>query len=260
VNLIIKNYRLKRIISKVEDSENEQKALSIQTLHFNANNKSFNATIPRIKNIIIHRIKQLLEKRKSMKIALVLNVNFMKKLADKTIEKLEDQYIKSRITTINNSNLVEEVLKMLDKINTDIEEYEANESGWGVNTFNNIKIESYQTKVSRGSSYIKTPDKFSNSRCGLINIQNEDQECFRWCLKYHQSKQKKNDDRISVLKNIEDKYNYEGIEFPVTFDDITKFEDNNQVCIFVYYIDDDNNIIKEEMEILIILIKMLFIC
>ena len=38
---------------------------------------------------------------------------------------------------------------------------------------------------------IPTPEKFANSKRGLVNIKNEDNECFKWCVKYHQS-QKKN--------------------------------------------------------------------
>ena len=52
-------------------------------------------------------------------------------------------------------------------------------------------IETYKKKPVRGSSYIPTPDKYNHPKCGLINIQNEDQECFRWCMKYHQSEKKK---------------------------------------------------------------------
>ena len=37
-----------------------------------------------------------------------------------------------------------------------------------------------------GSSF---PDKDSNAKCGLSNIQNADQERFKWCMKYHQSDQ-----------------------------------------------------------------------
>ena len=49
----------------------------------------------------------------------------------------------------------------------------------------------YQTKNSRGSSYIPTPIRYSNSRCGLINNKNEDDKCIYWCMKYHSSKQEK---------------------------------------------------------------------
>ena len=35
-----------------------------------------------------------------------------------------------------------------------------------------------KTRPLRGSSYIPTHEKYSNPKCGLINIRNEDQECF----------------------------------------------------------------------------------
>jgi len=64
-------------------------------------------------------------------------------------------------------------------------------------------------------------------------------------MKYHQSKKSKHDDRITVLKKVEDKFIYDGINYPTTFDDITKFEDLNEVSIFVYGIGKNGNIVKE---------------
>ena len=109
--------------------------------------------------------------------------------------------------------------------------------------FINIFIDIYETNPIRGSSYIPTPPKFNNSRCGLINIQNDDQECFRWCLKYHQSAKDKNASRICKLKNVVDKYNYEGIEYPTSYDDIYNFEEINKVCVYVYTLAENNSII-----------------
>ena len=57
---------------------------------------------------------------------------------------------------------------------------------------------------------------------------------------------KKHDDRTTVLSKLEDKYNYDGITYPVSYEDIEKFEDVNKVCIFVYYINEDNEIHKEK--------------
>jgi hypothetical protein len=180
-----------------------------------------------------------------------VNVEIMMKMIQYLIIKVieykqkDEDYTNQKALEINNSNYVEVVEHMLNQINTHIENLTSGAYSYRVKRFNSIIINYLQTKVARGSSYIKTPEKFANSRCGLINIQNDDQECFRWCLRYHQTKKSKNDDRISVLSKVEDKYNYDGIEFPVSFNDITKFENNNQVCIFVYYIDDKNKIVKE---------------
>ena len=68
----------------------------------------------------------------------------------------------------------------------------------------------------RGSSYIKLPQELRNSAKGLINMKNEDNECFRWCYIRHLNPQAKDPQRI---KKVDKKYienlDYSGIEFPV---------------------------------------------
>jgi hypothetical protein len=61
-------------------------------------------------------------------------------------------------------------------------------------------------------------------------------------MKYHQSKKSKHDDRITVLKKLDDKYNYDGVNLPAGYDDIKKFEKNNKIAVIVYIISSDNKI------------------
>ena len=51
---------------------------------------------------------------------------------------------------------------------------------------------------------------------------------------YHQSEKAKNGERLTILKTIEDKYNWTDVNFPATFDDISTFETNNRICINVF--------------------------
>ena len=51
---------------------------------------------------------------------------------------------------------------------------------------------------------------------------------------YHQSEKAKNGDRVGVLKKVKDKYNWEGVNFPASFDDITTFESNNRICVNIF--------------------------
>ena len=64
-------------------------------------------------------------------------------------------------------------------------------------------------------------------------------------MKYHQSQQEKNDDRISALSKMKDKYADTGISIPASYDDIARFEDLNKVCVFVYIINEEGKIDKE---------------
>ena len=45
-------------------------------------------------------------------------------------------------------------------------------------------------------------------------------------------------------KKVVDKYNYDDMNFPTSYDDIKTFEENNKVCIMVY----TTSIIKNEKE------------
>jgi hypothetical protein len=93
-----------------------------------------------------------------------------------------------------------------------------------------LMVACYEIKPSRGSSYIPTPAPYNNAKCGLINIKNADDKCFSYCMKYHQTGKGNHDDRVTVLNKVDDKYNYDDLQFPVDFDDIKKFE---KITIYV---------------------------
>jgi hypothetical protein len=104
-------------------------------------------------------------------------------------------------------------------------------------------------KQLRGRSYIESPEKLKNAKVGIINIRNEDNECFKWCILYHQSIKGDNCERISKLKKIQNKYNMNNIFYPAGYDDIETFETNNnntQINIFNYDEEKDNiNILRK---------------
>ena len=56
---------------------------------------------------------------------------------------------------------------------------------------------------------------------------------------YHQTKKEKNDDRLSRLKKVKDKYTYTNMSYPTSYSGISKFEVENKVCIFVYALDEE---------------------
>ena len=81
----------------------------------------------------------------------------------------------------------------------------------------------------------------------MINIRNDDQECFRWCMKYHQSEKKEKSHRVTALKKVQDKYNYDGVNFPASLQDIEQFEHNNKIAVFVYSLNDKDKIFREKL-------------
>ena len=100
--------------------------------------------------------------------------------------------------SINKSDMHHKIIQMLERINSNAERLEQTDvngkpigSGWSIKSIDEQTIDIFETKSIRASSYIPTPPRYTNAMRGLINIHNEDEECFRWCMLYHQSKQKK---------------------------------------------------------------------
>ena len=86
-----------------------------------------------------------------------------------------------------------------------------------------------------GSSYIELPTEFRNSKKGLINMKNEDEECFRWCHIRHLNPKIKYPQRIKKEdKKMINELNYEGIKFPVSQKHYNKVEKWNSVRINVF--------------------------
>ncbi len=54
-------------------------------------------------------------------------------------------------------------------------------------------------------------------------------------------KKEKPSDRITLLKKVEDKYNWGAVSFPARFDDITTFETNNKNCVNIFGYSEEKN-------------------
>ena len=64
-------------------------------------------------------------------------------------------------------------------------------SGWTIKSVEKHYINVVQFQPLTGSSYVKLPKSLQHSKKGLINLKNNDNECFRWCHIRHLNPQKK---------------------------------------------------------------------
>ena len=122
----------------------------------------------------------------------------------------------------------QEILNVIDK-------WVSKGSGWVIDRTDShyINVTTYQPL--HRSSYLELPAKLRNSKKGLINIKNKDNECFRWCHIRHLNPQKKDPQRIKKEdKRLIGGLNYEGIEFPVSQKEYNKIETQNSIRINVF--------------------------
>ena len=116
-----------------------------------------------------------------------------------------------------------------------IDKWVSEGSGWVIDRIDSHYINVTIYQPLHGSSYLELPSKLRNSKKGLINIKNKDDECFRWCHVRHLNPQEKDPQRIKKddKRSIEG-LNYEGIEFPVSQKHYNKVENQNDIRINVF--------------------------
>ena len=212
-----------------------QKRFKINTTHIHSPVDEMNSK----KNVIENLLKENLKSMKSFKFNYGLEIIFSQISKEDQI-KISDikEILWSSPQIILNEN---DIAKKIDLVISDIMHKITSFSASGasslvISKINTQYIDILQYKPLKGSSYIKLPKALKNPKMGLINIKNEDQKCFAYCLIYHlnQSEIKNNPQRVSVYKKYENTVDFTGIEFPVSIKDIPKIEKMNNISINVF--------------------------
>ena len=183
---------------------------------------------------IENHITKILTSMKGLKFVETLKVTFKKQDGDGTLYKTA--YFNSKPKTIINYTEINEALQLSkQQILNMIAQWISEGSGWTIESVDNHYLNIVQYQPMKGSSYIKLPQELRNSAKGLINMQNEDNECFRWCHIRHLNPQDIHPERIKKSdKEYINKLDYSGIEFPVTIKQYNKIEKQNEININVF--------------------------
>ena len=107
-------------------------------------------------------------------------------------------------------------------------------SGWVVHQVRRHYINIVKYNPPEGSSYIKLPAELQHAMKGLINIKNDDNQCFRWCHIRRFNPQEMNPQRIKKSDRLlVDNYDYTGVEFPVSTKHYSRIEAQSKVNVNV---------------------------
>ena len=177
----------------------------------------------------------LLVRTKGFKYVETLKVKFVKYSKDsKGNEILINCFFNSFTDLIINETDIEFSLQeSQQKLLHNIALWELCGSDWTIKSIENHYINIVNYIPLKGSSYIELPQELKNR--GLINIQNKDNECFRWCHIRHLNPQGKDPQRIKKTDKIFIcQLDYSSIEFPVTVKQINKIEKQNNICINLF--------------------------
>ena len=141
-------------------------------------------------SIIENTMKKELEIMKGFKFIITFKITFSKKLMKKDektgkhteVEIRKVAYFNSKTKLIINEGEINSNLKIanLEIINS-ISVWLSEGSGWVIDEINNHYLNLIKYKPLKGGSYLKLPTELQNPNKALVNIQNKDNECFRWC-------------------------------------------------------------------------------
>ena len=192
------------------------------------------------KQVVESHLKDLLKTMKGYKFIETLEITFEKSAINPETGKRESTYktafFNGKVKTITKASETESELSMSQQeILNMIDIWVSEDSGWVIDKIdsNYINIVTYQPL--NGSSYIELPTELRNSKKGLINIKNKDNECFRWCHVRHLNPLEKDPQRIKRDdKQSVEKLDYTNIVFPVSQKQCNKIEKQNSIKINVF--------------------------
>lgn len=206
----------------------------------NITNKDLEDFLLHGKSLILKTLKDELKRLHFVKFGLLLDATF-----DKVDHEIANRgFITRNRTLIESSNIEECVEECLQEILLKITEHEARGSGWSLLKVNSIDLRVHKHGYGdRGSSYIPLPEKIAKTK-SCINVKNQNNECFKYamCSKFllnYENKCKPTREYQSVFN----RYNFQGISFPVSLDDVKRFEKLNPgVSINIFGLDERNNL------------------
>ena len=213
-----------------------QQALEGYTKSFNIelkDNKDPLVQLQESRKAIEYLFNNQLKIFKGFKYVETLQVKFIKFSNGEKTEK--NGFFNSKVDLIlNNTNIQASLQISKQHILNIISQWVSEGSGWTVESIESHHLNIANYSPLKGSSYIELPPEIKNPK-SLINMKNEDNECFRWCHIRHLNPQNKNPQRINKIdKNLIKQLDYSNIEFPVTVKQINKIEKQNNIRINLF--------------------------
>ena len=174
-------------------------------------------------------IINIMDSNRNIKVKLYLNCLMKRYDPDgfKTIKQFAFHSIGNKIIS-ESTDLYEIYEEMANEIEKEIQKVQdAEGSGWIFVEVENLTLHVSKWDPVNAGSYIDLPPYLKNKKA-IINMKNEDNECFKWCVLRALNPKDSKPERIDKdLKSKQDTLNMKGMRYPVDFRDVDRFESQN---------------------------------
>lgn len=194
--------------------------------------------------LFISETKKLLGKYPVMKINACLEAKFKKGInLDNDEFAYATMYIQTRNRKVDCSTKLSKFYtkNIQRKIFEQFGEMTEQGSGWSLHEIIALVINNNKHQVFNGASHVSLPE-FIERKKAVINVQNNDNQCFKWAVLAALHPEVKRPQRVSSYKSFENELNFKNISFPVTLDQLGIFEKNNEtISVNIYAVEDEYN-------------------
>ena len=184
------------------------------------------------KDIVLKHVQKVMQKHFTVKVNTMFNGEFVSgdKRANKSIgTKNYELFRTSDLREWYEHRVIEPTLASL-------EEFQERDSGWALSRIINLIVNINKYNPMRAGCYIKLPRDIMMKRA-VVNVQSKDNACFAWAVVAALYPTERHMERESSYPHYTTVLNLQDIEFPVTVNQIKKFEQANNVSINVYSIE-----------------------
>lgn len=198
-------------------------------------------------------------------ICIILEVQFRRTVAREPSDEINDNnteistfYLQSPMKQLTPTTRIGEWFdsNIRNVIVTKVDELQGLGSGLTLHRIVQLDVNFNKHNHFSGSSYIPLPKSIRN-KTAVVNVQNEDNQCFKWAIlsKIHEAPNHR--ERLLNYERFKHELNFDGIEFPVAVQDIDKFETlNPDISVNVYMIEKDRNINSGRYENMILPLRL----
>ena len=198
------------------------------------NNKDPLQQLQNTRKAVEYHLIHLLSSMKGLKFIECVKATYTK-MSNGQIEHKTAYFFSSPNIVLNNFDVEKSLQLSKNHILEQMAKLVSQGSGWTVDLINNHYMNVVKYQPVKGSLYIPLPKELQHNKKGLINMKNNDNECFRWCHIRYLNPQAANPQRIKLVdKQFTNKLDYSGVSFPVTIKQYNKIENQNCIRIKVF--------------------------
>ena len=184
----------------------------------------FKETLPRLQA----HLQKVLSEKKGIKWNLMYHCTLSMEDEYQTEPRIHNGYFRTPhpIISLYPQQLSEQLPMTMEAVEERMATFMQAGSGWTLQENHALVLEMVDYTPIGGSTYIELPKDVYDTK-SIVNVKNEDQACFKWAVLSALHPAEHHAERLSHYQPYSEELNLNGIEFPVTVDEIGKFEKLN---------------------------------